>query len=102
MIHKYLVQCWIAPKSGFDIVKKNRIMEFFRSVAYEVLSGEKHAEESIKSFEESHEGMILEPLIVESDVEIIGVQKELLPEIRKTYPGAIIFSCAVIPERVLA
>lgn len=102
MPFKYLVQCWITPRSGFDIIKKNRIMEFFRAVVSEALSDESRVAESIKKFEESHEGLILEPLIIESDMEIVGVQRELLPEIRKTYPGAVIFSCNRISESVPA
>ena len=102
MTHKYLVQCWITPRSGFDIVKKNRVLEFFRSVVSEALSDEYRAEESIRNFEESHEGLILEPIIVESDTEVMNAQKEILPEIQKVYPGAVIFSCTLIPVSVVA
>jgi hypothetical protein len=101
MKYKYLVQCWITPRSGFDIVKKNRITELFRSIIADTFSDDKHAEESVKNFERSHEGLVLEPLVVESDTVIVDAEKEILPEIQKTYPGAIIFSCEKIPELVV-
>lgn len=57
-------------------------------------------EETIKNFEKMHEGLVLEPLMLESDTEIEDPVKEILPEIQKTYPEAILFSCDKIPEIV--
>jgi len=49
--------------------------------------------EALKNFEEEHRGMVLESFVIESDTEVLEPEKEILPEIRKKNPGAVLFSC---------
>ena len=95
---KYLVQCWITPRTGFDLAKKNRIMSLFKSIMEETFPEDVNVEDAMRKFSESHDGLILEPLVIESDTEIVDPKKEVLPEIQKKYPEAVIFSCEKIPE----
>lgn len=98
MVYKYLVQCWITPRTGFDLAKKSHIMQLFKSIMEETFPDDVKVEDAVKRFAESHDGLILEPLVIESDTEVIDFQKEILPEIQKTYPEATIFSCEKMPE----
>ena len=98
MPYKYLVQCWIHPRSGFDVAKKSRIMELFRSIMKETFSDDARVDTTIEKFNRTHEGLVLEPFIVESDIKINDPEKEILPEIQKTHPEATVFSCGLMPE----
>jgi hypothetical protein len=98
MPFKYIVQCWITPRSGFDLAKKGRIAQLFRSVMRDTFSDDKKVETAINNFEKTHEGLVLESLTVETDTEIIDPDSEILPEIRKKYPEAVIFSCKMVSE----
>jgi serine phosphatase RsbU (regulator of sigma subunit) len=100
MVFKYVVHCWVHPRSGFDLVKKNRVMELFRSVMEDAFDEDDEVERAVKKFEKSHEGLVLERICMESDTEIIDIQKEVLPVIQKEYPDATIFSCDLIAEPV--
>lgn len=100
MAHKYLVQCWIKPQSGFDLAQKNRIMSLFKEIMTETMPNDPKLDEALKRFEKSHDGMVLEPMIIESDKEVTDPEKELLPEIQKSYPEAVIFSWEPAPKFV--
>ena len=98
MKYKYLVQCWITPRSGFDLARKSRITELFRALMRDTFDSDEKLEQSIKKFEESHNGLILEPLVIESDTEVKDPEKEFLDDIHAKYPEAKIFSIERMPE----
>ena len=112
MPYRYYVQCWVRPSSGHDVVRKNRIMSLLKEIAslksfqemardvfpVDVEVTDKKFQSAIQRFEEQHEGLVVEPLVLESDNEITDAEKELLPEIQKKYPEAKIFSWEKMPN----
>lgn len=97
-MQRYLVQCWIKPQSGFDLARKNRIMKMLRELMSTNTPDDAELEKAVEAFEKEHEGYILEPIVLESDKEVTDAEKELMPEIRKTYPEAKLFSMEPVPQ----
>lgn len=97
-MHNYLVQCWIRPRSGFDITQKNKVLREFRERLREAFPGDEKVSKALDKFERNHEGMILEPFMIESDAPVKNPEKEILPEIRKDYPEAELLTCHRIPD----
>lgn len=98
MPFKYYVECWVYPRSGFDIARKNKIIHLFKKVLFDMLPQKEEIESIVEKFCKEHDGLILEPLVLESDTEITNPEKELMPEIRKKHPEARLVSCQKIPE----
>jgi len=99
-MHKYLVECWIYPKSGFDLARKNRIMQLFKEMLSEEVPDQDALDRAVERFEREHEGMILEPMVIESDKELEDVERELMPEILRKYPEAKFLNSHKMPELI--
>ena len=97
-MYRYLVQCWIRPRSGFDLSRKNLIMEMFREIMVNSYPNDEELNKAVKAFEKESEGLIVEPLVIETDHEIMNCEEELMPEIRKNYPEAKMLSWDKVPE----
>jgi len=102
MSFKYYVECWIYPKSGYDIIRKNKIITLFKEVLLQVMPEETKKEinidDLIEKFCEKHNEMVLEPLVLESDTDVLDPEKELMPEIWKKYPEAKLLNFQKIPK----
>lgn len=114
MQYKYLLVCWVRPRSGYDLARKNRVMklikeilslESFKDIAKDMfpedieITDEK-LQDGLNRFEKLHDGMVIEPFIMESDTLVKDPEKELLPEIQKDHPEATIFSFKMIPQQI--
>jgi hypothetical protein len=86
----YMVQCWIRPRSGFDLARKSRILASFRQAAEGTLADAEAVGRAISMFERDHEGMVLEPVII--DIPRVGKDPgaDLIKIARKKYPEAIL------------
>jgi hypothetical protein len=102
-MQRYLVQCWISPQSGFDLARKNHTMEIFRKVLeshFEYADYYEGIEKAMTRFEKTHDGLILEPIVLETDEDVTDCEAQLMPEIRKKYPEAKLLNCQPWPINV--
>lgn len=97
MPFKYFVQCWIRPHSGMDLARKNRIVNILKEAVCETFPDNNIVEKAVEKFEQAHDGLVPEPFIIETDKEISDAETEIMPEIRKEYPEAILLSCEKMP-----
>jgi len=101
-MYYYKVDCWIPPRSGFDIAKKNQAFSFIESIA-EKLNEEKG--ETIKSyveeFKEQSKGLVLKTFTLESDDFVLDPEKEFMNEVRKESPDAKLAYWELIDAPVL-
>lgn len=84
----YMVLFWGIPKSGYDVIKKNSIMDILKDLMINISEDDPHFEEKIKMFESENEGMVVYHEIVESDSIVLDPEIEIMPVIRKRYPKA--------------
>jgi hypothetical protein len=87
-MRSYIVQCWIRPRSGFDLVRKNKVITSFRHAAEGTLGDPESVGRAITLFEKDHEGMVLEPLIIELPISCRDPASELIKRARTKYPEA--------------
>jgi len=91
-MYRYLVQCWIKPKSGFDLARTNKIMQVFKESMEESFPPNEELGEElgkiVKKFEKASDGYVLEPLVLESTKEVTDFDKQLMPKILEEYPEA--------------
>jgi len=92
---RYMVLCLIKPKSGFDLARRNKVMDMFKEA---VADSYPHLEEMTKKFDDQSDGMIFEPFVMETDREIANCETELMPEIRKNHPEAKLLFCEKMPH----
>jgi len=88
-MYYYKVDCWIPPRSGFDLARKNKAFHFFESVANK-LSGDKAEKilSYINEFKKQSEGLVLKTFMMESDKQVFDPEKEFMGEVKKEYPEA--------------
>lgn len=84
----YMVQCWIRPRSGFDLARKNQVINTFRQAAEGTLGDSESVGRAIALFEKDHEGMVLEPLIVDLPDNCPNPKEALIKAARTKYPEA--------------
>lgn len=95
----YKVDCWVPPRSGFDIVKKNQAFEFIKSIADKLSTGSaEKIEELLNDLKKNSEGLVLKTFTLESDSLVHSPEAEFLEEIQKEYPEAKIASWDQIEE----
>lgn len=96
MIYRYRVDCWVPPRSGFDLAEFHNATERIKK-ALKVLFGKETAtERAVDVFNSGHEGMVLESLVVESDKPFKENEKEIKQSIQKRFPEAEIISHQII------
>jgi len=100
-MYQYLVQCWITPKSGFDLARTNRIMQVFKKNMEEFFPDNEDLGEIVKKFEKESEGFVLEPLVLESTKEVTDCEKQLMPKILEEYPGAKLLTWRRMTDEVI-
>jgi hypothetical protein len=100
MQYRYLVKCWVRPQSGFDLARKNKIMNLFKSFLSEAFSERESIDKAVEEFEKEHDGMVIEPLVIETDSAITDAEVQILPEIQKAYPDAVLLSVERIKDKI--
>jgi hypothetical protein len=96
MLFTYRVDCWVPPKSGFDLAEQNHFMREFKKAIKTLLSKNKPFQSALENFGKNHAGMVLESVIIESDKMYEDNEEEIISEIKKKYRGAIIISHCIL------
>ena len=96
MLFTYRVDCWINPKSGFELAKQNKFLTRFKKVVRALFSENQPFQKALDSFGKSYEGMVLESLIIETDQIFENNEEEIVAEIKKKHPEAIIISHTIM------
>lgn len=105
MDYKYLVLCWVPPKSGFELMTKHTIIENLRKELKENVIDEKsdliqHIDSFINNFISEYNGLVIDMIPMESNEIITDPEKQLLPEIKKNIPDAELIFCINISDVV--
>jgi hypothetical protein len=96
MLYRYRVDCWVPPRSGFDLAEFHDATRRIKQ-ALKILFGRGTAtERAVDAFSSGHEGMILESLVIESDKPFKDNETEIKQGIQKRFPGAEIISHQMI------
>lgn len=98
MAIRYLIQVWVYPRSGFDLAKKNQAIRLLKELIEEDVAINPGLKEAMDRFEKEHEGMVVEPIVIESDDEVTNPETEVMPTIKGDYPEALLLSCEKLPE----
>jgi hypothetical protein len=100
-MYYYRVECWVAPKSGFDLVEKNKAFRFIESIAEKLVDD---AKEKILAYLEGFKGhtngMVLKTFNLESDSKVRDPEKELMAEIRKNSPEAVLADWGLVDASI--
>jgi hypothetical protein len=96
MLYTYRVDCWVNPKSGFELAKQNKYLARFKKVIRALFSENQPFQKALDSFGKNYEGMVLESLIIETDQLYEDSQVEIESEIKRKYPEAIIISHTIL------
>lgn len=96
MLYRYRVDCWIPPRSGFDLAEFHDATRRIKH-ALKILFGRGVAtERAVEAFSSGHSGMVLESLIIESDKPFEKNVEEIEQGIQKRFPGAEIVSHQIL------
>jgi len=96
MLYRYRVDCWVNPKSGFELAEQNTFMARFKKVIGDLFSNNPPFQTAIDSFGKRYDGMVLQSFIIESDKMYEDNEEEIVTEIRKKVPEAIIISNTIL------
>lgn len=96
----YLVDCWIRPRSGFDLREHNLMLSFIRDMftSFDSENGT-DLSEMVDTLDMKHDGMVIHTFTVEANEKHIDIEKDLLPQIRKDYPEAELITCTCLPKK---
>lgn len=93
----YLVQCWVHPSSGKDLIDKNRVLEEMRTFLGHVFTDERKLEEGLKQFETEVDGLVLHPFFMKTHCPVTNPEAEFMERIWRNHPEAKFASCQEIP-----
>lgn len=94
----YLVQCWVHPSSGMDLVDKNRVMEEMKAFLGHVFVDDQSLEDGMKQFEKQVDGLVLHPFFMKSWHHVDDPEKEFMSKIQETHPEAKYASSQEVPN----
>jgi len=97
-MYRYSVLCWIAPKSGHQVINRNKLMERFREELANKYPNNEDIEKAVDRFDLNNDGMVLKSFVLDSDAEITDCATELMPEIFKEHPEAKLLMWERIPH----
>jgi hypothetical protein len=101
-VYYYKVDCWVPPRSGFDLIQKNQARDFIFSIADRMSERNgKRIKQYLNRFEEESKGFVLKTFTLESDKFVTDPEKEFLGEINKKYPEAKIAHWKVIDAPII-
>jgi hypothetical protein len=81
---KYRVTCWIIPKSGFDLIERQKAEKFINMLSESIC--EPRAKKILSKLNENHEGMVLKDIFLETNME--AEIEDLMKIIHKDLPEA--------------
>jgi hypothetical protein len=93
----YLVQCWVHPHSGKEVIDKNLVMEQMRSFLGHIFPDQSFLEEGVRQFQKEVDGLVLHPYFVHAQKSVDDPELEFMPRIRKENPEAKFASCQELP-----
>ncbi len=96
MIYTYRIDCWVTPKSGFDLAKQNKFYDKFKSIIKALFSENPAFQIALDNFHNNHDGMVLDSFIIETDQLYEDNEKEILAKIEEEHPGAIMISHNIV------
>ena len=96
MLYTYRVDCWVNPKSGFELAKQNKFLARFKKVVRALFSENQPFQSALDKFGKNYEGMVLESLIIETDQMYEDLESEIVAEIKNKHPEAIIISHTIM------
>lgn len=96
MVYRYRIDCWVNPKSGFELAEQNSFMVKFKSLVKDLFSNNPPFQEAVDKFGKNYEGMVLQSLTVETDKPYEEAEEEIITEIKKKLPEAIIVSHTIL------
>jgi hypothetical protein len=100
-MYAYKVDCWVRPRSGFDLAKKTQSFQTMKKEASKIHSSFKIIMgKMIEAFEDMGDGCVIKSFMIETDSIINDAGKEILHEIKKEYPEAKLISCSLYTTRV--
>lgn len=89
LINQYFaVLFWATPRSGFDVVKKNVIMNLFREVMMSTSPTDQVSKERFDLFEKKNDGLVIYEEVIETDLENPDVESDIMPVIKSKHPSA--------------
>jgi len=94
----YLVQCWVHPTSGEELIDRNVTMREFKEFLGHVFTDDDALMEGLRRFEKEVDGFVLKPFFVKTFHEVNDPGVEFIPQIRMKYPEARLASCQEIPN----
>lgn len=94
----YMVQCWVYPKSGMEVVEKQKTMTELKALLGHVFKDERAIEDGLNAFEKEVDGYVLRPFFFKSHEEIPNPEIEFMPKILRQNPEAKFASCQEIPN----
>jgi hypothetical protein len=101
-MYKYMVMCKVFPKSGFDLVRHNKMIRLMGDSLDNLLGSEEDDQFRNKMkniFKESFEdngGYVVEAIPISSVNIVSNPEKDFMPIIRKKYPEAILGKCIAL------
>ena len=94
----YMVQCWVQPSSGKDLIDKNNVMEEMKAFLGHVFVDDRRLEDGMEQFEKQVDGLILKPFFMKSWNPVDDPETEFLTKIQETNPEAKFASCQEVPN----
>jgi hypothetical protein len=94
----YMVQCWVHPSSGKDVVEKNRTMDEFKFFLSHVFNDDSALKEGLTAFEKEVDGFVLRPFFFKVFENVSDPESEFMPKVHLQNPEARFASCQEVPN----
>lgn len=98
---RYLVDCWIRPRSGMALRDHNVMVNSLRSLL-NTEEDEQNLNEMVQNVLLKHEGMVIDTFVIKTDSPVSDPESEIMPEIRRTHPEADFISMTCVAEELTA
>lgn len=96
---RYLVDCWIRPRSGFATRDHNILVNSLKSLLRDNVSEDiENVSEHIQEVLDKHEGMVIDTFVVKTENPVSDPETEIMPEIKKANPEAEFISMTCVSE----
>jgi hypothetical protein len=97
----YLLDCWIRPRSGFDLRDHNLMLSVVHDMfsSFDLENGTNISETIEDNIDKKYDGMVIHTFTIKSDKTPINIETDLLPQIKKDYPEAELITYTCLPKR---
>jgi hypothetical protein len=83
-----MVAYWAYPTSGFDLAKKNTLMQQFKTIMLKVHEEDPNIKEGLDAFEDKHSEKVLHFYLIESDTKLTNPKIDVYPVIHEQHSEA--------------